>query len=113
MKVIQKKTSNLGSLRTMISGHRSGSFAAYQLEQASDAAKVAKEIEMQQMPGFGGALDYRPIVKALREIRYRGLVEIFMHPTPRGVPILPSVAEISGAVNKSRLYIEDCIAQTA
>jgi len=45
MKVIQKKTSNLASLRTMISGHRSGSFAAYQLEQASDAAKVTKEIE--------------------------------------------------------------------
>ena len=45
MKVMQKKTSNLASLRTMISGHRSGSFAAYQLEQASDAAKVAKEIE--------------------------------------------------------------------
>jgi hypothetical protein len=45
MKVIHKKTSNLASLRTMISGHRSGSFAAYQLEQASDAAKVAKEIE--------------------------------------------------------------------
>jgi sugar phosphate isomerase/epimerase len=76
-------------------------------------AKVAKEIEMQQMPGFGGALDYRPIVKALREIGYRGLVEIFMHPTPRGVPILPSVGEISAAVNKSRRYIEDCLAQTA
>jgi len=45
MKVIQKKTSNLASLRTMISGHRSGSFAAYQLEQASDATKVTKEIE--------------------------------------------------------------------
>ena len=45
MKVIQKKTSNLASLRTMISGHRSGSFAAYQLEQASEAAKVTKEIE--------------------------------------------------------------------
>ena len=45
MKVIQKKTSNLASLRTMISGHRSGSFAAYQLEQASDAAKVTKDID--------------------------------------------------------------------
>ncbi len=45
MKVIHKKTSNLASLRTMISGHRSGSFAAYQLEQASDATKVTKEIE--------------------------------------------------------------------
>jgi hypothetical protein len=28
-----------------VSGHRSGSFAAYQIEQASDVAKVAKEIE--------------------------------------------------------------------
>lgn len=45
MKVIQKKTSNLASLRTLISGHRSGSFAAYKLEQASDASKVNKEIE--------------------------------------------------------------------
>ncbi len=27
--------------------------------------KVVKEIEMQQMPGFGGGLDYKPIVKAL------------------------------------------------
>ena len=45
MKVIQKKTTNMASLRTMISGHRAGSFAAYQLEQASDATKVTKEIE--------------------------------------------------------------------
>jgi sugar phosphate isomerase/epimerase len=88
-------------------------FIYFQEHSEGIRTKVAKEIEMQQMPGFGGALDYRPIVKALREIRYRGLVEIFMHPTPRGVPILPSVAEISAAVNKSRLYIEDCIAQTA
>ena len=59
MKVIQKKTSNLASLRTMISGHRSGSFAAYQLEQASDAAKVAKEIE-----GFIGK-DLKPVTVLL------------------------------------------------
>ncbi len=45
MKIIHKKTTNLAPLRTLVSGHRSGSFAAYQLEQASDAAKVAKEIE--------------------------------------------------------------------
>lgn len=45
MKTIQKKTTNLAPLRTMVSSHRSGSFAAYLLEQASDAAKVAKEIE--------------------------------------------------------------------
>lgn len=59
MKVVQKKTSNLASLRTMISGHRSGSFAAYQLEQASDAAKVTKEIE-----GFIGK-DLQPVTVLL------------------------------------------------
>ena len=59
MKVIQKKTSNLALLRTMISGHRSGSFAAYQLEQASDAAKVTKEIE-----GFIGK-DLQPVTVLL------------------------------------------------
>ena len=59
MKVIQKKTSTLASLRTMISGHRSGSFAAYQLEQASDAAKVTKEIE-----GFIGK-DLQPVTVLL------------------------------------------------
>jgi hypothetical protein len=59
MKVIHKKTSNLASLRTMISGHRSGSFAAYQLEQASDAAKVTKEIE-----GFIGK-DLKPVTVLL------------------------------------------------
>lgn len=69
--------------------------------------KVAKEIELQQLPGFG-RLDYRPIVQALRDIRYRGYVEIFMHPTPRGIPILPTVAEITGAINRSRAYVEQC-----
>ena len=72
-----------------------------------------KEIEMQQMPGFGGGLDYRLIVSALRDIQYTGLVEIFMHPVPRGVPILPTIPEITAAINKSRSYVEACIAETA
>jgi hypothetical protein len=55
MLVTQKKTCNLASLRTLISGHLSSSFAAYQLEQASDAAKVTKEIE-----GFIGK-DLKPV----------------------------------------------------
>jgi sugar phosphate isomerase/epimerase len=70
--------------------------------------KAPKEIEMRQLPGFGGGLDYRPIVKALSEIRYQGYVEIFMHPTPRGIPILPTVPEITAAINRSRGYIERC-----
>lgn len=76
-------------------------------------AKVTKEIEMRQMPGFGGGLDYRPIVKALRDISYSGYVEIFMHPTPRGIPILPTVGEITAAINRSRNYVEKCLMETA
>ena len=68
---------------------------------------------MRQMPGFGGGLDYKPIVKVLREIEYSGLVEIFMHPTPRGIPILPTVREIAAAMNRSRRYVEACLRETA
>lgn len=75
--------------------------------------KVAKEIEMRQMPGFGGELDYRPIVKALIDIRYAGYVEIFMHPTPRGIPILPTVAAVTAAINRSREYVERCLLAVA
>ncbi len=71
--------------------------------------KMPKEDEMLQMPGFGGGLDYKPIVKALRDINYRGYVEIFMHPFPRGLPILPTAAEITAAINKSRTYLDSCL----
>ena len=74
---------------------------------------MPKEDELLQLPGFGGGLDYQPIVAALRQINYRGWMEIFMHPFPRGVPILPTAGEITAAVNKSRAYLEACIKQTA
>ncbi len=80
----------------------------FQEHSAGIFQKVAKEIELQQLPGFGGGLDYRPILRALRDIRYPGLVEIFMHPTPRGIPILPTVGEVTGAVNRARDYVERC-----
>ena len=74
--------------------------------------KLEKEKELRQMPGFGGGLDYRPLLAALRKIRYAGFVEIFMHPTPRGVPILPTAAEITAAVNRSRACLEGCLRET-
>jgi sugar phosphate isomerase/epimerase len=88
-------------------------FMYFQEHSEGISAKVSKEIEMKQMPGFGGGLDYGPIVRTLREIRYAGYVEIFMHPTPRGIPILPTVGEITDAINKSRNYVENCLRQTA
>ena len=84
-------------------------FIYFQEHSEGIRTKASKEIEMQQMPGFGGGLDYRPIVKALKDVDYQGFVEIFMHPVPRGIPILPTVSEVTAAINKSRAYIERCL----
>ncbi len=84
-------------------------FIYFQEHSEGIRKKVAKEIEMQQMPGFGGGLDYVPIVEALREIGYQGYCEIFMHPVPRGIPILPTVEEIRDAINRSRAHLGKCL----
>lgn len=73
--------------------------------------KAPKEVEMQQLPGFGGGLDYVPIVRALRNVAFTGVVEIFMHPVPRGIPILPTIPEIRAALHRSRAYIDQCLAE--
>jgi len=70
--------------------------------------KMPKSQELMQLPGFG-TLDFTPILAALHHIDYRGLTEIFMHPTPRGIPIMPSVAETNGVINKSRKYLARCV----
>jgi hypothetical protein len=55
MKVIQKGSTNLSSLKTMIGRIKSGSFVAYQIDQKADCTKVAREIE-----GFIGQ-DLKPV----------------------------------------------------
>ena len=84
-------------------------FMYFQEHSDGMSKKTSKEIEMRQMPGFGGGLDYKPILRALKDIKYDGYCEIFMHPVPRGIPILPTIEEISKAINKSREYIESSI----
>jgi sugar phosphate isomerase/epimerase len=86
-------------------------FMYFQEHSEGIRKKVSKEVELQQLPGFGGSLDYREILKALRDIGFAGYVEIFMHPTPRGIPILPTIPEITGAINRSRAHIETCLRQ--
>jgi sugar phosphate isomerase/epimerase len=70
--------------------------------------KMPKTQELMQLPGFG-TLDFTPILTAIRDIKYRGLTEIFMHPTPRGIPIMPTLSETNGVINKSREYLDRCI----
>ena len=66
---------------------------------------MPKEEELMQMPGRGD-LDFGPAVAALRKIDYGGYTEIFMHPTPRGIPILPTAERVTEEINRSRGYLE-------
>ena len=70
---------------------------------------MPKDEELQQMPGRG-PLDFTPILKALKEINYAGYTEIFMHPTPRGIPILPTAEETTAEINRAKSYLETCLA---
>lgn len=66
---------------------------------------MPKEDELQQMPGRG-PLDYKPIVAALKEIQFTGPTEIFMHPTPRGIPIMPTAAESTAEIIRSKKHLD-------
>jgi sugar phosphate isomerase/epimerase len=70
--------------------------------------KMPKELEMLQMPGYG-PLDFVPIVNALKQIKYHNWTSVFMHPTPRGIPILPTTEQVTEAINRSRVYLNNCI----
>lgn len=72
--------------------------------------KLPKQQELLQMPGRG-ELDFRPLMAALRDIRYEGWMEIFMHPVPRGIPILATTEEVTAEINRARRYLEKCISE--
>ena len=72
--------------------------------------KRPKKEDLLQMPGRG-ELDFAPLMKALADIHYEGWIEIFMHPVPRGIPILPTAGEVTEEINLARKYLEDCIAR--
>lgn len=70
--------------------------------------KLPKEQELLQLPGRG-KLDFTAIVAALRAIEYHGWTEVFMHPVPRGIPILPTAGQVTDQINLSRGYLEKCL----
>ncbi|GAG42036.1 unnamed protein product, partial [marine sediment metagenome] len=71
--------------------------------------KRPKEEELLQMPGRGD-LDFVPILAALKAIGYGGWTSVFMHPVPRGIPILPTAAEVTAEINLAHGYLETCLA---
>lgn len=67
--------------------------------------KLPKKQELLQMPGRG-EMDFGPIVAALKKIQYSRWTEIFMHPVPRGVPILETAALVTEEINRARTYMD-------
>lgn len=72
--------------------------------------KLPKEQELLQMPGRG-SLDFKPILAALKKTGYKGWTEIFMHPVPRGIPILPTADAVTAEINQARRYLEQCLVE--
>lgn len=70
--------------------------------------KLPKDQELMQLPGRG-RLDFRPLLQALKDIDYSGWTEIFMHPVPRGIPILDTADEVTAELERARVYLDDLV----
>ena len=82
-------------------------FQAWQHGMGS-SKPLPKEQELLQMPGRG-PLDFTPLLAALKQIDYQGFTEIFMHPLPRGIPILETTEQVTAEINRARHYLERCL----
>ena len=69
---------------------------------------MPKAEEIQQLPGRG-KLDWKPLLMALKDMKFTGPTEIFMHPTPRGIPILPTAAETTAEIVRARKHLDSLI----
>ncbi len=72
--------------------------------------KLPKEQELLQLPGRG-VLDFGPLLAALKGFDYTGWTEIFMHPVPRGIPIMETASAATAEINRSRDYLEKLLGQ--
>jgi sugar phosphate isomerase/epimerase len=70
--------------------------------------KLPKDQELMQLPGRG-RLDFRPILASLKKIDFRGWTEIFMHPVPRGIPILERAGDVTAEIERARVYLDDLV----
>lgn len=70
---------------------------------------IPRESQMLQLP-HRGPLDWTLMMRALKDIAFSGRIEVFMHPTPRGIPIHDTTAEVTSEINAGRAYLEECLA---
>ncbi len=70
--------------------------------------QLPKDKELLQMPGRG-SLDFAPMLNALKSNRFAGWTSIFMHPFPRGIPILEKTEDVTNEINRARNYLEELL----
>jgi sugar phosphate isomerase/epimerase len=86
-------------------GERLEVFYAWQHGKGAMQAQP-KQDELLQLPGRGD-LDFGPLLGALREIAFNGWTSIFMHPFPRGIPIVEGgTSAVTAEINRARMYLE-------
>lgn len=84
-------------------------FYFYAWQHGDGSGNLPPDVQKKQMPGIG-PLDFKPMLAALKRIRFNGWTSIFMHPTPRGSPLHPTPREVSAQINRSREYLERTMA---
>jgi sugar phosphate isomerase/epimerase len=98
-------------LARLIEGLGDGLVHFYAWQHGMGSMKpLPKEQELMQMPGRG-PMDFAPLLAALKKTGYAGWTSAFMHPVPRGIPILPTVAEVTAEIVRAHKYLEDCLAK--
>lgn len=88
-------------------GPKIGLFYAWQ-HGLGAMKKLPKTDELKQMPGRGD-LDFVPMLAALKKVNYSGPTEIFMHPVPRGIPILETAQAVTAEINLAAKYLSQCL----
>ncbi len=89
-------------------GERLAHFYAWEHGKGATEKRPLEE-QLMQLPGRG-PLDFVPILAALKKVNYAGWTEIFMHPVPRGTPILETTAKVSEEINRVREgYLARCL----
>ena len=70
--------------------------------------QLPKDKELLQMPGRG-RLDFAPMLSVLKSNRFAGWTSIFMHPFPRGIPILEKTEDVTKEINRARNYLDELL----
>jgi sugar phosphate isomerase/epimerase len=85
-------------------------FYFYAWQHGDGSGSIPPPQQKKQLPG-GGPLDFKPMLAALKRNRFDGWTSIFMHPTPRGSPLHPTVAETTAELNRARAFLETELAR--